>query len=316
MPVAHSPIIEHMAALADPTRCRVLRLLDRQELTVSELCTVLQLPQSTVSRHLKTLGDDGWVASHRNGTSRLYAIASEALDEEARGLWSLIRDRVSNGAAAEHDDRRLKAVLASRRTKSQAFFSSGAGQWDRVREKLFGATFHLSGLLGLLDDGAIVGDLGCGTGVVAGAIAPFVRRVIAVDGSREMLQAARHRVGPIANVELRRGELEALPLDDDRLDAALLMLVLHHVPDPGRVLAEAARALRPGGRLVVVDMLPHDRQEYQQQMGHVWLGFSPKQMSKYLLTAGFDRVRVQPLPMDAAAKGPALFVASGTLRRV
>lgn len=312
MTEARAPIIDHMAALADPTRCRMLRLLDGQDLTVSELCAVLQLPQSTVSRHLKTLADEGWVASQRNGTSRLYAMPPDELDPGARRLWALIREQVSHGLAADQDARRLKSVLTSRRTKSQEFFSTGAGQWDRLRERLFGGTFHLHAALGLLDHTHVVGDLGCGTGVVTEAIAPHVERVIAIDGSPEMLRAARRRVGDVANVELRRGELEALPIDDGQLDAALIVLVLHHVPEPARALAEAARAIRRGGRLVITDMLPHDRQEYQQQMGHVWLGFSTKQMSKYLVAAGFDRIRIQPLPMDAAAKGPALFVATAS----
>ncbi|HTE17235.1 MAG TPA: methyltransferase domain-containing protein, partial [Armatimonadota bacterium] len=108
----------------------------------------------------------------------------------------------------------------------------------------------------------------------------------------------------------RQGELEALPLDEGSLDAAILMLVLHYVPDPAGVLSEAARVLRPGGRLLIVDMLPHDRDEYQQQMGHVWLGFSEAQTLRYLAAAGFSGSRVCPLPPDPDAKGPGLFVAT------
>jgi ArsR family transcriptional regulator len=126
-----------------------------------------------------------------------------------------------------------------------------------------------------------------------------------------MLQAARRRLRDLPTVEVRRGELEALPIADDELDAATLLLVLHHLPDPGAALAEAHRALKPGSRLVIADMLPHDREEYRQQMGHVWLGFGEEQMQRLLSAAGFDRIRIVALPVNAAAKGPALFVATG-----
>src|SRR6185436_1796618 len=139
---------------------------------------------------------------------------------------------------------------------------------------------------------------------------PFVARVIAVDRSRAMLKAARKRLAELDNVEVRQGELEALPIDERALDAATLCLVLHHVPDPPAVLGEAVRVLRRGGRLLVIDMLEHDRREYQQQMGHVWLGFAPAQVGEWLAAAGFDRIRVQPLPPAREAKGPALFAAS------
>jgi ArsR family transcriptional regulator len=305
----NAPILDHMAAVSDPIRCRLLRLLDRQELTVSELCTVLQLPQSTVSRHLKTLSDDDWVASRRDGTSRYYGMGLEALPADAQELWQLVRQQVAASPAAQHDDRRLKAVLDARRSKSRDFFASSAGQWERLRADLFGDRFHLHALLGLLDENAVVGDLGCGTGVIADALAPHVGRVLAIDGSAEMLQTARRRVRGHANVELRRGELEALPIDDAALDAAVLILVLHYVPEPSRVLAQVAGALKPGGRIVVADMFGHEREEYQQQMGHVWLGFSARQVTRLLEGAGFERVKVSPLPTDQEAKGPALFVA-------
>jgi ArsR family transcriptional regulator len=155
-----------------------------------------------------------------------------------------------------------------------------------------------------------VGDLGCGTGRTVQTVAPFVERVVAVDGSREMLETAAEHLRDFENVDLRQGELEALPVEEDALDAALLILVLHYVPDPARVLAEAKRVLRPGGRLLIVDMLPHEREEYQQQMGHVWLGFSEAQVSRYLTQAGFEQARFRPLPADPEARGPSLFVAT------
>ncbi len=303
-------ILEHMAALADPIRCRMLLPLERHELTVSELCSVLQLPQSTVSRHLKTLADDGWVVSRRDGTSRFYAMVFEDLDGGAQRLWPLIREQVSPTNGAEQDERRLKSVLSRRRSKSEEFFASASGQWDHLRTEMFGDTFHLHAMLALLDPTLVVGDLGCGTGQVTELLAPHVARVIAVDGSTDMVQAARRRLKGSAHVEIRRGDLEALPIDDGSLDTGILTLVLHHVPEPLRALTELHRVLKPGGRALVVDMLPHDREEYQHQMGHVWLGFSEKTITKHLEAAGFDRPVVTLLPADAKAKGPSLFVAT------
>ncbi len=304
-------ILDHLASLADTTRSRILLLLDRHELTVSELCGLVQLPQSTVRRHLKALADSGWVAARAEGTSNLYTMTRDELDAAARRLWALVREQVGSSAAAAQDQRRLHAALAERRTKSQEFFSSSAGQWDRVRDDLFGDRFHLSALAAFAEREWTVGDLGCGTGQVSSAIAPFVEHVIAVDASAAMLQAAKKRLSGFDNVDLRRGELEALPIDDARLDAATLMLVLHHVPEPERALAEVARVLTPRGRLVIVDMLPHDRDSYRQQMGHVWLGFSDEHVRRLFQEAGFEDVRIVSLPPDARAKGPGLFVATG-----
>jgi ArsR family transcriptional regulator len=306
-------ILEHMTALADPTRCRMLMLLEKQELTVTELCAILQMPQSSVSRHLKTLADDGWVMSRRDGTSRFYAMSGgEELDPGATRLWPIIREQVAATSAAGQDDRRLRGVLARRRAKSQEFFATAAGEWDRLRSDLFGDTFYLWGVLGLIDPKIVVGDLGCGTGQLTEVVAPYVEKVVAVDSSTDMLDAARQRVGAARNVDLRQGDLESLPIEAGELDAAMLSLVLHYSPSPGRALAEVARVLRPGGRVLVVDMLPHDRQEYQQQMGHVWLGFSDKQIGKFLTDAGFSDVRMRLLPADPDAKGPALFAAVAT----
>jgi ubiquinone/menaquinone biosynthesis C-methylase UbiE len=317
-------ILDHLASLADTTRSRLLLLLDRHELTVSELCGVMQLPQSTVSRHLKALSEGGWIASRAEGTSHLYtatrpstpsgrlhADGRDTLDPSARRLWLLVRDQLGATSAAAADQRRLHTALGERRTKSQEFFSSAAGHWDRLRDELFGNSFHLSALAALVERHWVVGDLGCGTGQVSVALAPFVARVVAIDSSAAMLQAARKRLHGFDNIDLRRGDLEALPIDDERLDAATLMLVLHHVPAPANALAEVARVLKPGGRVLVVDMLPHDRESYRQQMGHVWLGFAEDHIQRMLDASGFEEIRIIPLTTGVKTKGPGLFVATG-----
>src|SRR4029453_12430051 len=304
-------ILDHLTALSDATRSRLLLLLDRHELTVSELCNIMQLPQSTISRHLKALVDSGWIAARAEGTSHLYTMTREDLDASARRLWLLVREQVGPTPAAAQDQRRMQMTLSERRTKSQEFFSSSAGQWDRVRDELFGDRVHLAAMGALADGDAVVGDLGCGTGQVSAALGPFVTRVIAVDSSAAMLQAAKKRLAGLDNIDLRRGELEALPIDDERLDIAVLMLVLHHTPEPEKALSEVSRVLRPGGRVIVGEMVPPERESYRQQMGNVWLGFSDEHMSRMLTEAGFEKIRIVGLAPDARVKGPGLFVATG-----
>jgi len=285
----------------------MLSLLDGQELTVGELCDVLQLPQSTVSRHLKTLADAGWVQSRKDGTSRYYALAAADTDASRAQIWEVTRRQLAGRPGVDQDARRLERVLARRSQTSQQFFQTSAGQWDRLREDLFGREFALHAMLGLLPSTFVVGDLGCGTGVTAAMLAPHVAKVIGVDASEEMLNAARLR--STKNVELRRGALESLPIDSSSLDAATLMLVLHHLPSPALALNEAARVLKPGGTLLIVDMAPHEHEEYRQQMGHVWLGFADEQMRKLLEGAGFGGIKTWPLPTSTDVKGPGLFAA-------
>ena len=319
MPATETLLLDSFSALADPTRCRTLLLLERHELTVSELCTILQLPQSTVSRHLKTLSDAGLVSSRRDGTSRYYTLAATDSNTASAQLWQITRNELAGRASAAQDLRRLDRVLARRSETSEQFFATTAGQWDQLRDELFGRDFLFRALLSLLPADWTVGDLGCGTGAVLTALAPHVAHVIGVDGSEEMLAAARTRtrdLAPLRNITLHRGTLEALPLESATLDAATLVLVLHHLPAPALALAEAARVLKPGGRLLIVDMAPHEHEDYRQQMGHVWLGFSEEQMRRLLTSAGFSNVAFHSLPAATEAKGPALFAASCSLGSV
>jgi ArsR family transcriptional regulator len=302
-------IFDHLTALSDATRSRLLLVLDHHELTVSELCTVLQLPQSTVSRHLKVLGDESWVASRADGTSRRYRMV-EQLEHHTKRLWHLVRDQIAESPAAQQDAQRLQTVLANRRTASQEFFSTSAGQWDRLRAELFGNRADVIGLLGLLNESWTIGDLGCGTGQVTELLAPFVAHVIAIDDSTAMLNAARKRLQPYENVTLRNGDLAALPLEDQSLDAALLFLVLHYSADPAAVITEVTRVLKHDGQLLIVDIMPHDHEDLKQLMGHVWQGFSHGDVTRWTRLAGLGAVRYHPLPADSAAKGPTLFAAA------
>ena len=304
-------LLHQLPSLGDPIRARLLAALEGHELSVRELQEILQLPQSTVSRHLRILVDQEWVRARPEGTSHRYRFEAPPAGSSRERLWSLIREDVSASRAAKADARRIRAVLAERQTRSRRFFASEAGRWDRLREELFGRRYELEALLGLLDPEWVVGDLGCGTGSLSAALAPFVKRVIAVDQSEPMLAAARSRLEAYPNIELRQGELELLPMNEDELNVAALVLVLPYVPDPGRVLGEAARALQPGGRLLVLDLLPHDRTDWEPTMGHLWQGLSQGQMLGWMQGAGLQTARYTPLAPVPEAKGPGLFIATG-----
>ncbi len=304
--IAPTDVQSRLSALSDESRLRVLALLDAHELSVSELTSVVQLPQSTVSRHLKVLSDDGWIRWRQDGTSRYYRMP--AGEGEMHELWRVVLGMLRDAPWLDDDAERARSVLAARRGRAQEFFSEAAEDWDRLREELFGAGAELSALFGLLDPRWTVGDLGSGTGAFTETVAPFVERVIAVDRSPEMLAHSRSRLADLANVDIRQGELEALPVDEDALDLAVLLLVLHYVVEPVRALAEAHRTLRPGGRLLVVDMREHAREEYRHTMGHLWTGFGEPEMKAWVTDAGYRDYWQRGLAPDTDATGPLLFV--------
>ncbi len=307
--MSSAAVFDRLSALADPTRSRLLAVLEHHELTVSELCAVVRLPQSTVSRHLKVLSDEGWVTVRGEGTSRFYRMAPARQDPFPHKLWGVVRTQVEESSLIRQDARRLETVLRARRGRSQRYFSTAAADWNRVRTDLIGARTDLLGLLDLLDPALVVADLGCGTGPVTDALAPCVQHVVAVDESGAMLRAARRRLARTGNVDVRSGTLESLPLDRGEVDAAVMCLVLHFVVDPPRAFAEAHRVLRPGGRLLIVDLTPHEREHFPVEMGHVWQGFDEARIRTWLQAAGFPDVRYRHLPADPAARGPTLFSA-------
>jgi len=305
-----SNILGRLTALSDSTRCRILRLLEQHELTVGELCASLQIPQSTVSRHLKVLGDEGWVCSRGEGTSRFYKASIGELDSGASDLWMIVRAQLGSTLGLHADSRRAESVVAKRRAKVRLFFDKAAESWDEMRAQLVGDRADLLALLDLLDPEWVVGDLGCGTGHIAEALSPAVGRVIAIDESGPMLAAARVRLDGAPNVELREGHIEALPLEDACLDVAILFLVAHFISDPAKAMQEVRRVLKPGGRLLIVDLTSHDRPEYVVQLGHVWQGFDSTQVTEWLTYAGFSACRYRLLANHSSGRTPGLFVAS------
>lgn len=316
--LADISMADRLGVLSDRTRLRLMRVLESHELSVGELAKVFQSPQSTISRHLKVLADAGWLERRSEGTATFYRMVLDDLSVSERALWVTIRDQPSNAdrADAAEDTRRVAAVLAERRTDSQAYFGRVAGEWDAVRQDLFGTRFTSHALLELLAGPWIVADLGCGTGNVAELLAPIVERVIAVDQSGPMIEAARQRLRGVRNVDFVTSELAALTLKAASVDIAVFGLVLHHLENPDAPLREAARVLRRDpipGRVLVIDMVRHDRAEYRHLMGHKHLGFSREEINLHFASAGLEPMSFRELPVEPDARGPGLFVAMATV---
>ncbi|MCH7796935.1 MAG: metalloregulator ArsR/SmtB family transcription factor [Planctomycetes bacterium] len=308
-------LMRSLASLSDMVRLRLLRLIEREELSVGELSKILQLPQSTVSRHLKILHDNDWIALRSEGPASLYRMDDAALGANALALWNVVHKQLDNGPTLAEDDHRLAMVLAQRRGDSRTFFGRIVGEWDRLRSELFGERFTSAALVGLLEPEWVVADLGCGTGVTAESLAAVVRKVIAVDREPQMLTAARHRLEGFDNVEYLQDDLTALSLAEATVDAVIVSLVMVYVPRPEAAMAEIARIMKPGGRALIVDMVAHDRESYRHTMGHQHLGFDEARVRQWAGDSGLLDMRYRRLPADTSAKGPGLFVATMSKRR-
>ncbi len=304
------PLLNRLATLGDIVRLRIVRLLDRHELSVGELDRALQLPQSTVSRHLKLLHEGGWIIKRSEGTASLYHLVEDALAEDARQLWLIAKHQIGESPVLEEDDSRLAEVLAERREDSRAFFGRVGGEWDHLRHELFGMQFTAEALLAFVDADWTIADIGCGTGNAAEHLAPFVNKVIVVDREPTMLDAAGKRLEGFGNVEFRQGELTSLPIADDEVDGAMVFLVLHHVANPAEAMNDIARIVKPDGAIVIVDMVAHDRESYRYTMGHEHMGFAEETVARWCEALGLRSLRYQRLRPATTAKGPGLFVAT------
>lgn len=302
-------LLGQIDALADPTRLRILRLLERKELGVSSLCQAMRIPQSTASRHLKQLHQSGWVTRHRRGTANLYRLDLERLDDSARRLWELVRERIGAWAAVRQDEVRLRALERAPAGDTERFFAGRAQRWDELRRQAYGERFLVSAAAAAFAGADLdVADLGCGTGEVLERIAPWVGRAYGVDASEAMLERARWRLAGQERIRLERGDLGALPLDDASIDRALMILVAGYLDDPAPAFAEMRRVLRPGGWGIVVDLLAHDDEAFRREMGQKHRGFEPDAVSGRLHAVGFVRVETEILPPEEDRPGPALVV--------
>lgn len=304
-------ITERLSVLGEITRLRLLRLLEREELAVGELADVLQLPQSTVSRHLKILLEGGWIIRRSEGTASHYRMVPDDLDAESAELWALASKQLGETKQTRQDSNRLDEALRQRTTDTVSYFGRVAGEWDSIRQNLFGTAFTDEALLALIPSDWVVADLGCGTANIAQRLGPHVKHVHAVDMSKTMLDAARKRLGHLENISFHHADLLDLPLPDACVDAAVISLVLHHVDAADEAIGEVARIVRPGGRLVVIDMLAHDRAEYRHTMGHCHLGFEFDQMEVWFGRFNLTVDRSWRLASDAKAVGPDLFAMVG-----
>lgn len=302
-------LLKWFATLSDMARVRLLRLLEASELSVGELANALQLPQSTVSRHLKVLFDQKWVVRRAEGTASMYRVDPKHLAPGARELWALTRDRIDLTPTMQGDDDRLQQVLAERRIDTRAFFGQVGAEWDEIRRSFFGEEFTNEALLNLLPPDWTIADLGCGTGNAAELLAGIVKKIVAVDREPAMLDAARKRLKSFRNIDFRQGELNDLPIDAGEIDAAMALLVMHHITDPPAVVKEISRVLKKNGVLLIVDMVKHDREDYRTSMGHVHLGFEEKTIRGWAEAAKLREFSYRRLSPVTEGKGPGLFAA-------
>jgi ubiquinone/menaquinone biosynthesis C-methylase UbiE/DNA-binding MarR family transcriptional regulator len=292
-------IVKTLKVVADPNRLRILLLLKSEELSVAELQEILAMGQSTISTHLSQLKQAGLVEDRRTGKSNLYRVVGSAssglMDEILAGAEKEVAEFASDQAA-------MRRVLRKRQDKMRAFFDSVAGRLgkDYVPGKSWKSMTEA--LLRLMPPMTIA-DLGAGEGSFALLLSQRAVRVIAVDSSPRMIevgreQAARHGV---QNVEFRQGEMEEVPIGAGEVDLVFFSQSLHHALHPERALAEAARILVPGGRVVVLDLVKHRFEEARELYADEWLGFSEAELESMLASAGFANIETAVVDKDADA---------------
>jgi len=270
--------------LADPTRVRLLALLEREELTVAELASVLHLAQPRVSTHLAKLKEAGLVRDRRAGVSAYYRANSES-DEHLHSLLRSLRESIDDALLRE-DAARLPSVLAQR-AREEGWADTVAGDMERHYSP--GRTWETlaRSLLQLLETGDVL-DIASGDGITAELLAPHARSIVCVDSGPRVVEAAAKRLRPFANVEVRQGDMHALELGERRFDLVLMLHALTYAEHPAQAVAEAARWLRPGGRLLAVTLGQHDHRAAVEPFDHRNLGFSGEQLNGLAQAAGLN----------------------------
>jgi ArsR family transcriptional regulator len=307
--------------LSDPTRLRILALLEREELAVQDLMQVLGMAQSRVSRHLAILRGAGLLRDRRDGTFVYYRFSPPESGIWREG-WDLSRRAFAPAgrldATLERDAAALARVLEARAARTRAFFDAVGPEWDALRKVFNDEALRAGAIARLVQPGLRVADVGTGTGILALELARLGLSVVAVDHSPRMLDAARAKLAEagVVGVDLRRGEASALPLADAEVDAAVAHMVLHYLPSPGDAIREMARVVRPGGAVVVVDFVRHEHEWMRDELGVLWLGFSEPEVRGWFADAGLEGFRLDAIAAPAPARDlPASFIASGRRAR-
>lgn len=282
--------------LGDEARLRVLRLLEAERLNVSELTGILGIAQSGVSRHLGLLKEAGLVEEDRDGGFSYYRI-SPAVRDGRNGfgpVWPLLQAHF-DGSASTEMGRADSARLAEIRRVRQENFDAHAGPDTNERQLVPGRSWAAwARALGHLLPPMRVADLGCGEGYLTVEASRWASRVIAVDRSKAVLDRARELAARrhVSNVTWKRGELEKLPIEDGGVDVALLSQALHHASDPAQAIAEAARVVVPGGRVLLLDLREHNETWVRERLGDRWTGFSEEKLRQLLSGAGLEQIKV------------------------
>ncbi len=307
-----------LRTLGDPTRLRILALLASEELAVQDLVRILDVPQSTVSRHLAVLREAGVLRDRKEGTYS-YSRFEPPADGPWHPAWELARGALADDPHAARDAERLGRLLEERALRSQDWFEEIGPGWDRLRGVFHDDVQRARAIGKLVPRGIKVADIGTGTGILAVELARAGVHVIGVDSSPRMLATAGDKIREhaIRDIELRRGDATALPLADGEVDAAVAHMVLHYVSSPAVAVREMARVVRPGGRVVIVDFVAddddkrHDREWMRSDLGVLWEGFAPERITRWLAAAGLDDVAIEVHGSQSAAHDlPATFIAT------